>query len=176
MTQFPERESLFRRWEEEHRGILLKVTRSYARSAAEIGELGQELRLQLWHSTRCFTGACKSSTWVYRVCLNTAISWHRSAVRREDSMERQTDLAEILAADRSPADSAADREIIQRLYASIHAMPEIDRALILLALDGLAYRDIADVMGLNENRVGVGLTRARKRLAQLMKGVAHELE
>jgi DNA-directed RNA polymerase specialized sigma24 family protein len=47
---------------------------------------------------------------------------------------------------------------------------------VLLSLDGLAYREIAEITGLNENQVGVALTRARKRLAQLLKGVTDELE
>lgn len=51
-----------------------------------------------------------------------------------------------------------------------------DRALVLLSLDGLAYREIAEITGLTENHVGVALTRARQRLAELLKGVTDELE
>jgi DNA-directed RNA polymerase specialized sigma24 family protein len=43
-------------------------------------------------------------------------------------------------------------------------------------LFGLAYREMAEVTGLTENHVGVALTRARKRLAGLLKGVTDELE
>ena len=46
----------------------------------------------------------------------------------------------------------------------------------MLLLDGLAYREIAEVTGLTENHVGVALTRARKRLTELLKGISHELE
>lgn len=176
MSQLPDRESLFRSWDEEHRGILQKVTRSFARSAAEAKELTQELRLQLWNSTSSFKGTAKSSTWVYRVCLNTAITWHRAIARQEQKIDSSVDLKGILADGASPAERAADRELLERLYSSIHAMREIDRALILLLLDGLAYREIAEITGMSENQVGVGLTRARKRLAELMKGVTHELE
>jgi RNA polymerase sigma-70 factor (ECF subfamily) len=76
----------------------------------------------------------------------------------------------------SPADTADQAEVVARLYAAIHAMADFDRALVLLLLDGLAYREIAEVVGLTENHVGVALTRARKRLAELMKGVTDELE
>jgi RNA polymerase sigma-70 factor (ECF subfamily) len=110
------------------------------------------------------------------VCLNTAITWHRTVARREQNIDTSVDLKGILADGASPAERVADQELLEQLYASIHAMREIDRALILLSLDGLAYREIADVIGMTENQVGVGLTRARKRLAELMKGVTHELE
>ncbi len=55
-------------------------------------------------------------------------------------------------------------------------MPDFERALVLLSLDELTYREIAEITGLTENHVGVALTRARKRLATLMKGVTDELE
>lgn len=176
MSEQPDRESLFKTWEKEHRGILMKVARSYARSAAEAADLGHELRLQLWNSTKSYAGAAKPSTWVYRVCLNTAIGWHRGVARHERKFEREADLGAIPANGISPAEAAADRELLERLYASIHRMPEIDRGLILMSLDGLAYREIAEVTGMTENNVGVGLTRARRRLAELMKGIVHELE
>ena len=66
--------------------------------------------------------------------------------------------------------------MLEKLYAAIQSLPDFDRALVLLSLDGLAYREIADITGLNENQVGVALTRARQRLARLMKGVTDELE
>jgi RNA polymerase sigma-70 factor (ECF subfamily) len=55
-------------------------------------------------------------------------------------------------------------------------MDGFDRSLVLLSLDGLAYREISEITGLSENNVGVSLTRARKRLAGFMKGVTDELE
>ena len=55
-------------------------------------------------------------------------------------------------------------------------MGGIDRSLVLLSLEGLAYREIAEITGMTENHVGVALTRARRRLAQLLKGVTDELE
>lgn len=63
---------------------------------------------------------------------------------------------------------------LDKLYAAIHALPMFDRALVLLALDGLTYREIAEITGLTENHVGVSLTRARQRLAELEK-LHHDL-
>ena len=55
-------------------------------------------------------------------------------------------------------------------------MPDFDRTLVLMMLDELTYREIAEVTGLTENHVGVALTRARKRILELMKGGSDELE
>jgi RNA polymerase sigma-70 factor (ECF subfamily) len=168
--------ALFQAWLAEHRGIVVRVTRSFARSAADSADLQQELLLQLWLSLPSFAGQAKPSTWIYRVCLNTALTWRRGTARREAHIEPGADPATLAAGMASPAEHAGDREILEKLYAAIHALPMFDRALVLLALDGLAYREMAEITGLTENHVGVSLTRARQRLAVLMKGITDELE
>ena len=176
MSHTPNRESLFQSWLEEHRGIVVKVTRSFAPLPADAADLQQEMLLQLWTSLSSYAGQAKPSTWIYRVCLNTALTWRRGTMRRERRIEPGADLARLPTGTASPADRAGDEELLDKLYTAIHALPMFDRALMLLALDGLAYREIAEITGLTENHVGVSLTRARHRLAEQMKGVTDELE
>ncbi|MDB6095490.1 MAG: polymerase sigma factor, sigma-70 family [Verrucomicrobia bacterium] len=175
MSRTPAYEALFRSWLEEHRGIIVKVTRSYAPNLTDAADLEQELLLQLWISLPSYAGQAKPSTWIYRVCLNTAMTWRRSSLRREQRIEPGKDFSAITAPASSPAEIAGEREVLEKLYAAIQAMPAFERALILLMLDGLTYREIAEIIGLTENHVGVALTRARKRLAELMKGLTNEL-
>jgi RNA polymerase sigma-70 factor (ECF subfamily) len=176
MSMIPAHETLFQTWLEEHRGIIVKVTRAFAPNAIDAADLEQELLLQLWIAMPSYAGQAKPSTWIYRVCLNTALTWRRGAARREKRLEPGADLSQLAAHSPSPADSAGQRELLEQLYAAIRAMSDFDRVLILLSLDGLAYREIAEVTGMTENHVGVALTRARKRLAELMKGITDELE
>ena len=176
MRPIADRTSLFQQWLEAHRGIVVKVTRSFAAGAADAADLQQEILLQLWLSLSAFAGQAKPSTWIYRVCLNTALTWRRGKVRRETRIEPGADVALVASAADSPAEAAGEREMLDQLYAAIQTLPDFDRALVLLSLDGLAYREMAEITGLTENHVGVALTRARKRLAELMKGVTHELE
>ena len=176
MSPAPNRESLFQAWLQEHRGIVVKVTRSFAPLAVDAADLEQEMLLQLWTSLSSYAGQAKPSTWIYRVCLNTALTWRRGTARRERRIEPEADLARLPAGTACPAERAGDAELLDQLYAAIHALPMFDRALMLLALDGLAYREIAEITGLTENHVGVSLTRARQRLGELMKGVTDELE
>ncbi len=72
------------------------------------------------------------------------------------------------------AEQGRAREIIEQLYAAIRQLPKADAALVLLYLDDLSYREMAEVIGLSESNVGVKLNRARKALAELMKEVAYE--
>jgi RNA polymerase sigma-70 factor, ECF subfamily len=171
-----EHDALFRDWVNAHGGIVAKIVRAYSATPADAADLRQEILYQLWLSVRSFGGNAKPSTWIYRVCLNTAMTWRRGLTRRERRLDRDVSPVAMAASDRSPADAASERDLLDRLYAAIHALPPFDRALVLLSLDGVAYRDIADVTGLTENHVGVALTRARKRLGQLMEGIVDELE
>ena len=176
MTTAAQRETRFNAWLTEHRGIVHKIARAYETGAANQADLFQEMALQLWNSLPAFREEAKAATWIYRVCLNTALTWRRGKVRRETRIEPGADVALVASAADSPAKAAGDREMLDQLYAAIQTLPDFDRALVLLSLDGLAYREMAEITGLTENHVGVALTRARKRLAGLMKGVTNELE
>ncbi|HVU15820.1 MAG TPA: sigma-70 family RNA polymerase sigma factor [Candidatus Didemnitutus sp.] len=166
----------FRQWLAEHRGIIIRIARSFTNSPADLADLQQEMQVQLWHSVARFSDKAKPSTWIYRVCLNTALTWRRASRRREISLEPALDVASLAAENATPAEQSSDRDAIERLYAAIHQLPHGERSLVLLALEGLPYREIAEITGLTENHVGVALTRARRRLATLMKGAIDELE
>jgi len=176
MSRNPVNEALFKQWLDSHKGIIFKATWSFAHTPADAADLRQEILLQLWNSIPAYKGAARESTWIYRVCLNTALSWRRNANRRTARIDPEADLGGIAAGAASPADDAAHREMLEKLYGAIHALGDLDRVLVLLMLDGLAYREMAEITGQTENSVGVALTRARKRLAAIMKGVTDELE
>jgi RNA polymerase sigma factor (sigma-70 family) len=176
MSHSVDRESLFETWLKEHRGVIEKVTRTFTQAPSDAAELRQEMMLQLWLSIESYASQAKPSTWIYRVCLYTAMTWRRTTIRREAHIGPSLDLEQIGTEAPSPAEGAADRELLEKLYAGIRKMPGHERALILMTLDGLAYREIAQVTGLTENHIGVALGRARKRLAEIMKGLINELE
>lgn len=176
MTTDDPREARLKGWLAEHRGILVKISRVYAVVPADQAELEQEMALQLWRALPSFRTEAAPATWIYRVCLNTALTWRRDQARRTRELEPGVDINQLRAPAASPAEAVHEREMLERLYAAIQALSEFDRALVLLMLDGLAYRDMAEITGLTENHIGVALTRARKRLAAQLKGVSDELE
>jgi RNA polymerase sigma-70 factor (ECF subfamily) len=165
------REAIFKRWLEQHTGLVFKVARTFAPSDTDRDDLVQEILLQLWRSLPRFEGKAKESTWIYRVALNTALAWHRG------ENKRRTAQTPFLAIEELPEpDDLARRErdeLVARLYAAIRHLPKVDAALVLLYLDDLSYREMAEVLGLSETNVGVKLNRARKTLSELMNEVSH---
>ena len=174
MTSFRTHD-LLSAWLRDHRAILAKVARSFARDEVEVRELEQEMAFQLWRSASRFSGNAKPSTWIYRICLNTALTWRRTTRRREQHIEPNADHEAARCGSYSPAETAEQREWLEKLYQALHQLAALDRALLVLMLDGLSYREIGDVTGMNENHVGVALNRAKRRLAEQMKGVTDEL-
>ena len=64
-------------------------------------------------------------------------------------------------------------ELVEQLYSAIRKLPKADAALVLLHLDGLSYRQMADVLGISESNVGVKLNRVKKALGELLKEPTH---
>lgn len=165
--------SLFLTWLDEHGSSVLKVARAYTLTAEECQDLAQEILLQVWTSLPQFESRSSAATWSYRVALNTAMNWHRKDKQRRT---RQQPLVELQTVDLGGLDGAGQaqqRETVDRLYRAIHQLPKGDAALVLLYLDELSYREMAEVLGISESHVGVKLSRAKKALSELMNGRPH---
>jgi len=109
---------------------------------------------------------------VYRVALNTALSWRRKDGRkpRTESIVRFTE--KEVPAEHQPG--LEDREALQQVYRCICQLPKIDCALALLCLNGLKYTEMGEILGLSPENVGVRLNRIKKALADMMKGLGHD--
>ena len=141
-----ERERTFLRWQDEHRGIVLKVARSYAVSQGDQEDLAQEILIQLWRSIDRFENQAKPSTWIYRVALNTAMAWQRGERRRRKRVEKLVETDAYWLKSKGP-----ENELLTRLYEAIHKLAPHERSLVLLYLDDLHYAEIAEVIGLNRS-------------------------
>jgi len=162
--------SLFMNWLGEHGASVMKVARAYTLTSDDCQDLAQEILLQAWRSLPSFEGKASPATWFYRVALQTAMNWHRKDKPRRIRQQPLLDV-QILAADgANSAEQAQQRDIVEQLYKAIHQLPKADAALVLLYLDELSYREIAEVLGISESNVGVKLNRAKKSLSALMDG------
>jgi len=153
---------VFVAWMVEHRGIVVKIVRSFTTSLADAEDLTQEIDLAVWRSIPSFRGESKPSTWIWRIALNRATSWWRVAGVPHPGLD---DVVEVSALDR-----ADDGLLIERVYAAIRTLPAIDRSLVMLSLEGYHYAEIAEITGLTETNVGARLSRARSRLTELIEG------
>lgn len=159
-----EREDRYCRWVEQHSGLIYRIVHGTVERRDEMNDLFQEILLQLWRSMPSFEGNCKETTWIYRVALNTARAWRRTEWRRERKHREFARFSEFQESTESP-----DPRLAQ-LYEAIRNLPKAQASLLLLHLEGLSYQEISEVLGVSEGCVGVRLTRAKKQLADRMKG------
>jgi RNA polymerase sigma-70 factor (ECF subfamily) len=167
-------ESLFKSWLKEHGGAVVKVARAYTRTTEDSQDLAQEILLAIWRSLPRFQGRASALTWIYRVALNTALGWRRKERRRQARQRPVLEVEDLSAVAPDSAQQIVERETVERLYAAIRRLPKTDRALVLLYLDDVSYRQMAEVLGISEGNVGVKLNRAKKALSEIMKDESHE--
>ena len=147
---------------DEHRGIVFKIANIYCPDGEERDDLVQEICLQLWRSYPGYDNERRFSTWMYRVALNTAISFARTArARRRHVVPLDEPGAGATAA--APPPRERD-ERIAGLYRFLRSLPELDRALVVLYLEERTYREIAEVLGISETNVGTKLSRLKQTM------------
>ncbi len=137
-----------------HGAALRRIARVYAGADGEEDDLHQEILLQLWRGLPSFRGDAAPGTWLYRVALNTALTWRRRATRRhrDDSVGRDRPVASVGA-------PRSEEVILAEFLGSLGA---VDRSVLLLHMEGLSYAEIAEVVGAKAGAVGVRLHRIRQ--------------
>lgn len=163
---------IFDEWLSTHRGVFFKVVRAYAADPADRDDLFQEIALQVWRSVPKYRGDCSVPTWIYRVSLYTAIAWSRRESNRVQGTEPLGDGHGALS-----EGSALQDDRLKWLYDQIARLNPIDRSVGLLLLDGYRYREIAEILGITENHVGVKINRIKKHLTtQRMEDENHGIQ
>ncbi len=152
---------------EEHDKILYKVASSYCRNPEDRRDLIQEIVVQLWRSFGRFDDSYRFSTWMYRIAMNVAISFYRSQGRRtRGTVPIEGSGLEIMAA--APVEESSDD--IRLLHQFIDQLDELNKALVILYLDGNSYDTIAEILGISTTNVATKLSRIKERLRRDFAG------
>ena len=149
---------------EENQGIIHKICRIYTDDEFSHEDLFQEIVLQLWRSFDSFKGDSKFSTWMYRVSLNTAIILIRKKNRTIVTSSIENQIITIDANDQDPE----SEERLQLLYAAIKLLNDVERALVLMYLEDLPYKDIAETLGISEVNARVKMNRVKLKLKEII--------
>lgn len=164
-----EQTEVFSHWMTEHRGLLFKVIRANCRRPAEQDDLFQEIAVQLWKSVPKFRGESKTTTWIYRVALFTAVTWNRNE-KKYRNHEDVNDCKQVLTVDSTETDPR-----LEYLYERIRRLKVPDRSITLLLLDGYRYSEIASILGQSEGAVAVRISRIKAHLARSRKDQSDEV-
>ncbi|SEV92609.1 RNA polymerase sigma-70 factor, ECF subfamily [Chitinophaga sp. YR573] len=140
-----------------HQGIIYKVVNIYAEYKEDKEDLLQEIWLQLWLSFPRFKFQSKVSTWMYQVALNTALTHIRKSATRDKHFK-------VVASMQHIDDNSERAEQERLLWDMIRSLKQAEKALILLYIEGISYREIAEITGESEGNVGVKLNRIKQKM------------
>ena len=151
---------------------IYRLVSAYLADKNEVADLYQEVLVNIWQSLPRFKGDAQLSTWVYRIAVNTAITYSKKELRRKQKLanplsEGHLSVPQIASQDKEPQ--------LQLLEKCIQQLPEYERLLIGLLLDDQPYKSIAEIIGISLNHVGVKINRAKAKLSRLMEEQAWTL-
>ncbi len=141
-------------------GIIQKILYLYVDDRENKEDLRQEIILQAWQAVPRFKGQSTFSTWLYRVALNTVLTYQRKQKQLPTTSLEQKDFEQSHSNEHPMAD---------RLKRAIKALNDIDKTIITLHLDDFSNDEIADIIGITKNNVAVKLHRIKNELTQKLK-------
>lgn len=158
------RDKIFSDIVRDNHGSIYRICLAYLYDKSEAQDLYQEILLQVWQSLASYKGEAKLSTWIYRIAVNTAITYN-TRLKKDLTLT----LPETINIADVHDDTAGAKEVqLSRLSYAISLLEEQDRLIVSLVLEDLSYKEIADITGYNTNNIGVKITRIKDRLLKLM--------
>lgn len=143
---------------ERHSAAIDHVCRSFCRSGEDRRDLRQDIIVNLWQGWQHYRPQAKTVTWVWRVAVNTGISWLRHRQRQVETMP--IDGLEM-------PDDTVDREALAYLHELIRQLPAKDQRLLRLYLDGWKQAEIGEMLGISETLVQTRMSRIKNKLRDL---------
>lgn len=142
---------------QEYERVIYKVCYLYTTPHATLNDLYQEVVINLWKAYPKFRNECKISTWIYRIALNTCISF----IRKEKNIPEIVTLSQI--ADRIE-ETDETQVMLKRLYSMINRLGQLEKSIVLLYLEDKSYEEIAEITGLTLTNVATKLSRIKDKL------------
>ena len=144
----------------EHRGTIYTVCYMFSTDRDEVADLFQEVLINLWRGVDTFRGDSALNSWIYRVALNTCITWDRKNKRsvKAEPLSMNIDMFDSSAENTRQANML--RERIARLN-------PFDRAIVLLWLENISYEEIGQIVGISTSNVSVRLVRIKEQLKKM---------
>ena len=155
----------------EYKDRIYRIIYLYAFSAEEQKEIYQLVLINLWKSLSNFEGRSSLNTWIYRVCVNTCKMYRRKKFYEKKHSELEDSVFHRPSQERD----LIQNEKLDILYRCMSKLTDQNRLIMSLYLDELSYEEIADIIGISINLVGVRITRCKNQIRICLKknGINH---
>ena len=164
-AMYPELEQTFLDALDRNKDRIYRMCLGYVNDTEDAKDLFQEVLIQVWRSLPGFKGKASIDTWIYRITVNTCLRI-RQQVQKHRERSVRLDGVRFVPDNDQPA---YDTDTLKKLRQCIQQLPEVDKGIVLLYLEELPYKEIADITGLTENHIAVKMKRIKKRLLTCIK-------
>lgn len=161
--------AIFTQWITEHDKMLRHIIAGFEMKPAIQEELFQEIALNIWKALPSFKSQAKPKTFVARIAHNVLATHVAKSVKAVKESTESEVLEQKLDNSATPYQSLDKEQRQQRLASAIRQLSFEQQQIMTLALEGMSYQDIADVMDISTNLVGVRLNRAKAALMALLE-------
>lgn len=144
---------------EQHKKLVFKVANAYCKRPEDRKDLVQEIILQLWRAFPKYDETYAITTWMYRIALNVSISFFRKETTRKKVSSSYGQQVSLLEWQEDKID-----ERLQLLYQWIEQLKPLDKAIIILHLDGHSNPEISEIMGMSLSNVSTKINRIKNQL------------
>ena len=148
----------------EYERVIYKVCYLYTSRNATLNDLYKDVVLNLWRAYPKFRGECKISTWIYRIALNTCISF----IRKEKNVPEIVTLTPY-ESEWMTEEQDSFQLMLKELYYLIGQLGQLDKSIILLYLEEKSYEEISEITGLTVTNVATKLNRIKEKLRKMKK-------
>ncbi len=162
---------------EKYRDVVYSVAYRFARDQDLAMDLAQDTFIRAYKGIKSFKGRSSLSTWLYRIAMNTCIDWTRKQSRSVASQAVPEEVAEYADSEpitrkpgRGPAKQVLTAELGEQIQIAIDALPDYHRSVfVLYEIEGMSYKEIADIVGCSIGTVMSRLHYARKKLRTMLE-------
>ena len=169
------KEDDFNRIVADNEGRIKRICGYYNSNEHDQKDMCQEVLINIWKSLDNFRGDSAMSTWIYRIAVNTVLTYTGKAYKHMKLMvNADTQNLSSVYADEGVEDKQLKDKQFEILQNELNMLSVIDKTLISLMLEGLTMREIADVIGITEPNVKVKIHRIKIQLQAKLKGGKNE--
>ena len=143
----------------QNKNTIFTVCYMFSKDQEEVNDLFQEVLIRLWQGFDNYKGNSKERTWIYRVALNTCISFDRK--------KRRHNKKQVYMGDDLFGCNEHDSQQTEVLHKRITRLRPLDRAIVLLWLEDISYEEIGSIIGITAKNVSVRLYRIREQLKNM---------
>jgi len=150
---------------EENKRLIYKVVHSYCSNRNEQEDLIQEIIFQIIKSYKTFNHKVKVTTWMYKIAFNVAISNYRKISNRKKYFVEMP--SKVVKVEETYNDDMDEK--IKQLRLFIQEFDPLNKAIVIMYLDGNSHSEISKVMGISVSNVGTKIGRIKKQLQKKFK-------